>query len=262
VEETRESYDPAQSATLSMERSEQSTGAQPLAAGVPGTASNAPNTQPLPVYPRQTTQPQTSKTESGTYGVSKTVRHTIENPGQVSRLTAAIVVNDRLVQAATSKSGAQWQPRTADELRNLSALAQAAVGFNSSRGDVVTVQDISFEENHGSPAPSTPSEIMTRVEDSPLLVKYLSLLIGILAVLVLGIRPALRKAVQAGVNSAGQLPSSTVVGAAAGLPLPEVAAIDPGRMKAQQILEHVTSQLKQEPAQSSRLLQSWIHSDS
>jgi flagellar M-ring protein FliF len=260
VDETRESYDPAQSATLSMERSEQTTGAQTLAAGVPGTASNVPNTQALPVYPRQAVQPQTSKTESGTYGVSKTVRHTIESPGKVSRLTAAIVVNDRLVHAATAKSSAQWQPRTADELRNLNALAQAAVGFNSSRGDVVTVQDISFEENHAASSLSTPSEIMNRVEGSPLLVKYLSLLIGILAVLVLGIRPALRKAAQVSARPAGQLPSSTG-GTAAALPQPEAAMLDPGRVKAQQIFEHVTSQLKQEPAQSSRLLQSWIHSE-
>ena len=36
LEETKESYDPAQSATLSMERTEQSTGGQPVAAGVPG----------------------------------------------------------------------------------------------------------------------------------------------------------------------------------------------------------------------------------
>ena len=43
---------PTQSATLSMERSEQTTGGQPVAAGVPGTASNAPNSQSLPVYPR------------------------------------------------------------------------------------------------------------------------------------------------------------------------------------------------------------------
>ena len=55
-----------------MQRTEQTTGAQPVAAGVPGTASNAPNTQALPVYPRETTPPETAKSESSTYGVSKT----------------------------------------------------------------------------------------------------------------------------------------------------------------------------------------------
>ena len=129
IEETKESYDPAQSAALSIERTEQTTGAQPIAAGVPGTASNAPNSQALPVYPKQTTQPQTSKTESGTYGVSKTVRHLVENPGKVHRLTAAIVVNDRLIQPQSKSSAAKWQARSPDELKNLTTLAQAAVGF-------------------------------------------------------------------------------------------------------------------------------------
>ena len=63
--------------------------------------------------------------------LSKTVKHVVENPGRVRRLTAAIVVNDRLLQPASKNHAAVWQPRSADELRNLTALAQAAVGFDS-----------------------------------------------------------------------------------------------------------------------------------
>ena len=257
IEETKETYDPSQSATLSMERTEQSTGGgQPVAAGVPGTASNAPNTQSLPVYPRQATPAQTSKTESGTYGVSKSVRHSIANPGRVRRLTAAIVVNDRLIQAATGKSSAQWQTRTPEELRNLGALAQAAVGFDSSRGDMVTVEGLPFEENHVLTATSTPLQIATRAFNSPLLFKYLSLLIGIFAVLAFGVRPALRRA-SASIKSPPQLPQT----ATAVLSKPETPLPDSGRAQTQEIFERVTSQLQREPAQSSRLLQSWIHSE-
>ncbi len=152
---TEESYDPDQTATLSMQRTEQTTGAQPVPAGIPGTASNAPNAQALPVYPQVNSQPQSAKSESGTYGVSKTVRHVIENPGRVRRLTAAIVVNDRLVQ--TGKAPA-WQPRSAEELRNLTALAQAAVGYDNSRGDTVAVEDLAFEGNR----PDTPTPPLER----------------------------------------------------------------------------------------------------
>ena len=67
TDETQESYDPDQTVTLSMQRTEQSSGAQPVAAGVPGTASNAPNSQALPVYPQQTSGTQNAKSESGTY---------------------------------------------------------------------------------------------------------------------------------------------------------------------------------------------------
>jgi flagellar M-ring protein FliF len=36
---------------------------------------------------------------------------------------------------------------------------------------------------------------------------------------------------------------------------------DPERLRALEIFEQVTGHLKREPSQSSRLLQSWIHSD-
>ncbi len=77
TDQTDETYDPTKTAPLTMQRTQQSSGGQPVAAGVPGAASNAPNTnaQQLPVYPKQTTPPETASSESDTYGVSKTVRH-------------------------------------------------------------------------------------------------------------------------------------------------------------------------------------------
>ncbi len=76
----QETYDPDQTGHPVDAAHRATSGSQPIAAGVPGTASNAPNAQALPVYPQQTTPPQTAKTESGTYGVSKTVRHVIREP--------------------------------------------------------------------------------------------------------------------------------------------------------------------------------------
>jgi flagellar M-ring protein FliF len=261
IEETKESYDPAQSATLSMERTEQTTGAQPIAAGVPGTASNVPNSQALPVYPKQSTQPQSSKTESGTYGVSKTVRHIVESPGKVHRLTAAIVVNDRLIQAQSKSAAAKWQARSPEELKNLTGLAQAAVGFDPSRGDVVMVQDISFEENRAQPAPSAPAQVLSKLEGSPLLVKYLSLLIGLMVVLAFGVRPALRVAVSELKRAPHELSRGATAAHPAALSEPETILPDPSRVRTQEMFEKVARQMKNEPAQSSRLLQSWIHSE-
>jgi flagellar M-ring protein FliF len=134
------------------------------------------------------------------------------------------------------------------------------VGFDASRGDVVTVQDLAFEENRAQTAPSMPAQMMSKVEASPLLVKYLSLLIGLMAVLAFGVRPALRKAVAAGKGAAYELAGAAGAGRAA-LPQPEVAVPDAAHIRTQEIFQQVTSQLKQEPAQTSRLLQSWIHSE-
>jgi flagellar M-ring protein FliF len=265
TDETQETYDPDQTVTLSMERTEQTTGPQPVAAGVPGTASNAPNSQALPVYPQQTTPPQTAKTESGTYGASKTVRHVMENPGRVRRLTAAIVVNDRLAQLATRGKAAVWQPRSADELRNLTALAQAAIGFEAPRGDVVTVQDLAFEENRTKQPLTLPGEVLATAENSPELVKYGALIAGLLLVLAFGVRPALRHSRLEAVVAAKRSSKDPLAGATEPqhpvLKPPEPVEQDPERIRAQEIFEQVSGHLKREPTQSSRLLQSWIHSD-
>ena len=263
TEVTAESYDPAQAAPLTMQRTEQTAGAQPAPAGIPGTASNAPNVQALPVYPQVSTQPQSAKSETATYGVSKTVRHTLENPGKVRRLTAAIVVNDRMTQAAMGMKAAVWQTRSPEELRNLTALAQAAVGYDTVRGDLVTVQDLAFDDNRLQ-APVSPIErILKGAENSPVLVKYGALVAAILLILALGVRPALRRA---GVGkqpigpAIGELPASSDTDAAA-LNTPESPALSAEMTRAQEIFNQVTETLRREPAQSSRLLQSWIHSD-
>ena len=267
TEETEENYDPDKSATLSMQRTEQTTGGQPVPAGIPGTASNAPNTQALPVYPHETTPPTTAKTESGTYGVSKTMRHVVESPGQVRRLTAAIVVNDRLVRPATKNHAAVWQPRSADELHNLTALAQAAVGFDASRGDILTVEDLSFDGNRPEPPVSFSEQLLNGAESSPVLVKYTALLLGLLAVVALAVRPAIRRAGTALAvkkplkGSSREQAARTPAAAPVELSPPEPAPVDPERLRTQEIFEQVTSHLKREPTQSSRLLQSWIHSE-
>jgi flagellar M-ring protein FliF len=264
TEITAESYDPDKTAPLTMQRTEQTAGSQPVPSGIPGTATNAPNAQALPVYPQVNTPPQSAKSETATYGVSKTVRHTVENPGKIRRLTAAIVVNDRLMQPASGMKSAVWQSRSPEELRNLTALAQAAVGYDNVRGDTVTVEDLAFEDNRLE-APVSPIErALKGAENSPVLVKYGALIAAILLILALGVRPALRRAgvarpepIEPGV---AELPAPSDAETAA-LHSSEPLSLSAEMARAQEIFNQISETLKREPAQSSRLLQSWIHSD-
>jgi len=139
------------------------------------------------------------------------------------------------------------------------------VGYNTSRGDMVTVQDMAFEGNRTGNGQPVAQQILGTVEHSPVLVKYLALILGVLLVLVFGVRPALRQAavVPAGGKTekkgAKELPAAAPAQAALSPPAP--AEVDEERVRTQEIFEQVTSHLKREPTQSSRLLQSWIHSD-
>jgi flagellar M-ring protein FliF len=96
------------------------------------------------------------------------------------------------------------------------------------------------------------------------LVKYAALLAGILVVMAFGVRPALRRVGSAAKETARgkgrELPGHATAPKPALNP-PEPPPPDPERTRAQEILDQVSGHLKREPAQSSRLLQSWIHSD-
>ena len=265
---TQETYDPEKTVTLSMQRTEQTTGPQPVAAGVPGAASNAPNTQALPVYPQQTTPPQAAKTESGTYGASRTDRHMVEGPGARStahrghcrqRPPGAACFQRESRGLATPFRRRSAQPDRAGAGRRWASMQPAAT---CSPSRICRLTRIAREP----PAPVVEKWV-NQAENSPVLVKYLALFAGLLVVLAFGVRPALRQAGSAHFEkgsvkhatrelNAGASPASQSV-----LKQPEPVEVDPERLRTQEIFEQVTDHLKREPTQSSRLLQSWIHSD-
>jgi flagellar M-ring protein FliF len=107
-----------------------------------------------------------------------------------------------------------------------------------------------------------PQQLLATAENSPVLVKYLALLIATFVILLFGVRPALKRVtslpLEAGKKRTHELGAGET--AASTLPKPPVE-LDPERVRSQEIYSQVTDQMKREPAQSSRLLQSWIHSD-
>jgi flagellar M-ring protein FliF len=108
--------------------------------------------------------------------------------------------------------------------------------------------------------------LLKTAEGSPNLIKYLALLTGLLVVVAFGLRPAIRCAGSA-LATTGSVKATAHRELAAAAPAPvqlnpaEPDEIDPDRQRTQEIFEQVTTHLKKEPTQSSRLLQSWIHSD-
>ncbi len=200
-ERTDEVYDPSQTATLSMQKTEQTSGNAVKAQGIPGTASNTPAAAPagavqgsaqaaapgvppllqtgaarkdgLPVYPQAGMGTnQTMEQENGSYAVTKHTIHREDGPGRMQRLTAAVVVNDREVTEGEAKlARAVWKPRTTEEMRRLEGLAQAAVGFDAKRGDSVVVENVPFSGNAAVAAPAGMEKVVEEakglVRDQP-----------------------------------------------------------------------------------------------
>jgi flagellar M-ring protein FliF len=297
-ERTDEVYDPTQVATLSMQKSEQTSAVRGQASGVPGTASNspagaaagavagsqaaaAPGTPPLlqkealPVYPQGGGQGQSLNEENGTYGVTKHLVHTEQGPGRVRRVSAAVVVNDRsMTEGAGKLEHTVWKPRSPEEMHRLEELAQAAVGFDSRRGDQVVMENVSFSTN----APEVKPPAMDRLMDEsrallhtqPELMRTVVMgLCGVLLVLFV-LRPVARQ-----VTATLREPVLLAAGeGAASLEMQDerrfASPSSAGEEKAtprimsratqqqQGIYDHVSEHIRREPAQSTRVLEAWI----
>ena len=162
TEATSEEFKPNQGAEASVAiRSQQTTdqgaggGAGALPSGVPGAASNQPPlaatapvtgaSQPLQGAPSGSAGPGAGgRREAVTnYEVDKTVRVTRNASGNVKKLNAAVVVNNRSVTDAKGKT--TQVPLTADEMEKITALVRESVGFNKDRGDSVKVVNAPFK---------------------------------------------------------------------------------------------------------------------
>lgn len=300
-ERTDEIYDPTQSAALSLQKSEQTQTQAQKAAGVPGTASNspagapqgavqgsqaaaAPGTPPLlqrealPVYPQQGSGAgQSIRQENGTYGVTKHVIHAALAPGRVRRVTAAVVVNDRAsVEGAGKAEHKVWKPRSADEMHRLEQLAQAAVGYDSQRGDQVVVENVSFSANTADAKPPAMEQLMEQARSlaktQPNLARTAVMgVLGLLLVMFV-LRPVARQMTDAlrqpQMLGAGEHATALEASAEQALmepPIPIMANL-PESAKAKEIAQHrgiyeqVAEHIRREPAQSTRLLEAWIGS--
>jgi flagellar M-ring protein FliF len=297
-EHTDEIYDPTQVATLSMQKSEQTSSVRAQPSGVPGTASNspagapegavagsqaaaAPGTPPLlqkqalPVYPQQGMgQGQSLTEENGTYGVTKHLVHTEQGPGRVRRVSAAVVVNDRsAIEGAGKLEHTVWKPRSPEEMHRLEELAQAAVGFDARRGDQVVMENVSFSTNAPEIKPATMDRLMDEsralLHAQPELMRTLLMgLCGVLLVMFV-LRPVARQ-----VTATLREPVLLTAGAAESLQMEEerrFALPDPAeeemamprimsrtQQKQQGIFDHVSEHIRREPAQSTRVLEAWI----
>lgn len=78
------------------------------------------------------------------YEISKTVRNTTREAGEVRRLSVAVLIDGKYT---TAEDGTRtYQPRTDAELDQIAALVRSAIGFDANRGDTLEVVNMQFAE--------------------------------------------------------------------------------------------------------------------
>jgi len=271
-EESLEKYDPAVSVTLNMQRSEDVTAPGAGVGGVPGTSTNVAAAKPVPppaagapATPAPSTKAeepsQSSKTESATYGVNRTTRHVIEPAGSIRRVTAAVLLDDALER---KQEKGKWvethRKRNSEELKTISELAQAAIGFNSARGDVISVQNLSFDHPVAAEIPPITFVDKARkgINDYSSIIRYAGLLVLFLLVYLLMLRPIQKRALAAP-NPMLAASRAMVAGDAEAAAIGETASNL--ALRSQLLRKQLAEFVKAEPESSTNAVRAWLREE-
>jgi flagellar M-ring protein FliF len=281
-EESQEKYDPASSVTLNMQRSEDFTAPGAGVGGVPGTSSNvaaakpvpppaagAPTTLPPKTVPPTTVPPsaiakepsQSSKTESATYGVNRTTRHVIEPAGSIRRVTAAVLLDDAVERKQEKGKWVETRhKRNSEELKTISELAQAAIGFNAARGDVISVQNLSFDRPVAAEIPpiSLVDKARKGINDYSSIIRYAALLVLFLLVYLLMLRPIQKRALAAP-NPLLAASRTTALGETETVATGEAAASL--ALRSQVLRKQLAEFVKAEPESSTNAVRAWLREE-
>lgn len=153
VEETAESYKPNPSPDQAI-RSQQTTEQQTRDAGAQGVPGALTNQPPVPAT-APVTQPAGAEAAGAgalpvnsnrsavlNYELDRTIQHTRQAPGQIRRLSVAVVVNHRTQTLPNGQT--RTTPLTDDEMARITSLVREAMGFNQARGDSLNVSAAPF----------------------------------------------------------------------------------------------------------------------
>lgn len=261
-DETEERWDPT-----AVVRSRQSTieaDGRQLAQGAAGARANLPADPPAPVA-APTPPPALSNNRSSevtNYELSKITRRRVSPPGQLSRLSVAVLVDG--VRHPTAGSDASTvTPRGAEELQRLHQLVASAVGIVPERGDQLTVENIAFDTlafDVPEPAPGTSAErpLSQRLRDEwPSMLPGLAAVVFAISVLVFIARRRGRPVASPGVPE--RLASTSAIPATA---LPQSGAASVGQDALDALPPSPARQIaklaRSEPEQLARIIRGWL----
>lgn len=190
---TEETVNPDATALKSQQSEEEMLdGARTNPSGVPGSRSNLPGAEDNSgqVGFKQNVR---KELKTSNYEVPKTVRNIKESAGGIERLSVAVVVdgNIKFVTDKDGKTTEQWAPRSPEEMKKLEGVIKSAIGFNTARGDSVTVENIAFQKEDFSEA----ERLLTTIERKNLLhsvMKWLLLSVSLGLFFMVVMRPFMR----------------------------------------------------------------------
>jgi flagellar M-ring protein FliF len=278
-----EKFDPdGQVARQTSNTTEQSSEKQPGANTAVTTANNLPGANAATSDAGDQTSANGRTEESTSYEISKTVKTSVVEPGEVKKLSVSVAVDYVTPVDAKGKPGTP-RPLTADERTNIENLVKAAVGFDASRGDQVTVANVKFIRDAAADGGAVAKPPLMAFDKNDIMRGAELGVLAIVAALVIFfvIRPLLKTAQGGGFAPMPMLAGAGAAGGGGGgqisltgpvqgevipgqmaLPGPEDSRIDIARIEGQvkaSAVKQVSDFVERHPEESVSILRSWLH---
>ncbi len=264
-EQTRESFDADPGKIRSEQNQEQQSGDLAAAAGVPGALTNQPPGAGS-TDPQQDNNKDGSKSTSSNrqftrnYELDKTITHTSKAVGGIKKISAAIIIDDKL--SVDKKGKTVRTPLAEDEIEQLTALARVAIGFNEQRGDSVVVINRSFQ----------PVEQVEAMEPPPFweqpwvwnMGKQVLAGLAVLLLIFMVIRPVMRNLIPAKKSDEGKSGENNTALTADGMPADQLllssngAQLAPPAQVYGDILHMARAMAAEDPKRVAKVVKDWV----
>ena len=245
--------------------------ATPVTAAVPATAvGNVPIGTAVGSSLFSAIDNQSSKSDSSTFAVSKNTRHVLNPAGRVRRITASVLVDDAIEpKQENGKSSSVRRKRTPEEMAAIEKLARAAIGVDDQRGDLLAVENLSFQTVPVE-TPSPPSALdkyRRLIQPFAGALRYVGITFLFLLVYALVLNPVKKQAIAAFKRIPLPLaapPARAARAAAAGASDEDILAgleLPQGSEEAKRagaLKKEIGVKIKADPAAASRLVQTWV----
>ena len=247
--------------------------AAPAGAGASGPAGSQPGSLPAnrtrtgagsatgalqPVGAAPGAAPLVSSDVTRNYEIDRTVDYSRQPPGQIRRLTVAVLIGYRPVKGANGKL--TEVPLSAQELSRVTQLVKDAVGFDAARGDSVSVvnEPLDVAASRAAAGKLVEPSFWQR----PLfwsLVKIVSGLVVVLALVLAVLRPMVRMLMSTA-RSPAVVAQIGVDPEALGAPQAQKDAVVKALSHEQQ-LANARAMVSQDPKRVAQLVRGWVGND-
>lgn len=269
VETTSEVYDPDQRGR-ELVRSEHvvsESGGAGETGGVPGALSNSPPAAGTTELDEAVRVAAADAAETGrrdvtrNYELDRRVQHRKAVPGQVERISVAVVVDSARLQEAAGAGSGEGPAETAEVLSRIETLARQAVGFSAARGDTIRVSSVRFNRPDVVDSPMFEAPFWEDQRLWDMLRQILGVAVVIVLILTV-LRPAMKSLAAPRVARLslpeGELPAGLPGGGQGGAEAAPAASGQGQPDPAEQQLAQARQLVEQDPRRVAQLTRAWI----